>query len=229
MFPSRSPRPVSRWTRRGHERKYAAVSQGCRVPYERQVVRQIPQTGPEGSQRRGDASAVFSCAGVAYVEVACSPYAAIQNRRPSADKNELRAGIGQRLDQEIEVHRRVRSARPRSCSACRQSSSICHARSSGDRRSCSASRLRSRPKSRAAAARLPGCGLSRRRSARRSWSGVSARNSLTPRLYRDGVGAGRNSGQRRATIMVTTDVQLYFAIGLPVFAFLVNIPLCQHD
>jgi hypothetical protein len=28
-----------------------------------------------------------------------------------------------------------------------------------------------------------------------------------------------------ATIMVMTDVQLYFAIGLPVFAFLINIAL----
>jgi hypothetical protein len=50
------------------------------------------------------------------------------------------------------------------------------------RRSCSESRVRSSPKSRAAAARLPGSGLSKRRSARRSCSGLRGRNSLTLRL-----------------------------------------------
>jgi len=38
------------------------------------------------------------------------------------------------------------------------------------------------PKSRAAAARLPGCGLSKRRLARSSSAGVSARNSFIPRV-----------------------------------------------
>src|ERR1700691_922593 len=129
-------------------------------------------------QRLRQTTKVSGLPRVADVEIVRHESAAVDDRRPAADKNELHMGVDQHLYRGIDVHWRRRRPAPRTLSAIRQASSICSTRSAGVSRNWPISSVKSMPNFWAASMRLPGAGGGSLASARASFSGVRARNSL---------------------------------------------------
>src|SRR6266446_4126267 len=116
------------------------------------------------------------------VEVTGDMGAAVQDRRPAADDNKLDAGVAERLNRPVKIH--LGRATPRTLSAVCARPCNRRARSPGSRRNCSINRVKSTPNFFAASMRLPGAGFRNLDSARANSSGVKARSSLTPKVYR---------------------------------------------
>jgi hypothetical protein len=195
------------------EGKDCTVAQSSFVPNERQAFGQVRGAWMVRRQSFNQVAQVLWSPREEDIEVAGDAAAAVQDRRPATDDNELNASIAKRLYRSVEIH--LRRAAPRTLSAVCARSCNRRTRSPGSRRNCSISSVISTPNFFAASMRPPGAGFRSLDAARVSSSDVKARSSFTTKVYRQ-PGLGRHATRQIGCMSIFFPGSISSHVNIPI-------------